>query len=114
MFSRLSTCCSSVTLRRLLLNLSGMLASLFYGMPGNPASTESSYPKRRSQTSGRDLLNDDLLLLRVHPTLRRLCSYGDHSFSGRQGLGEIMEDAIRADHRNLTAIHHHPRAGLRL
>src|ERR1700686_1773197 len=60
------------------------------------------------------LLNNDLLLLRVHPALRRLGRYRDYGLSGRQRRREVMEPAVRVYHRNFTAIYHDPRPGLGL
>src|ERR1700758_66798 len=46
------------------------------------------------------LLNHYLLLLRIHSALRRLRCYGNHSLSGWQWRGEIVELPVRRHHRD--------------
>src|SRR5579859_2110602 len=64
---------SSRNLRMISCGLLGFF--LFYGMPVNPALL---------QVSKLPLLDNDLLLLRIHSALRRLCRHRDHCFSRRQ------------------------------
>src|SRR5580700_7951863 len=59
------------------------------------------------------LLNNDLLLLRIHSTLRRLRCHCNHSFASRQRWREVMERAVIRHHWNFPSIHHHPRTHLR-
>src|SRR5258708_4757430 len=95
-FPRLSTCCSTGKSPRVsLVFCQGFWLSLFYEMPGNPAYTETLYLKlalipRRLPP----LLNNDLLLLRVHTALRSLSRNRNHGFPGRQRRREVMETAI--------------------
>src|ERR1700722_13503209 len=53
------------------------------------------------------LLNDDLLLLRINPTLRRLRSYRNYSFTECQGRRKVMERSILRNHGDFPSIHHH-------
>src|ERR1700681_2285768 len=72
--------------------------SSFYGMPGTAAPTESSCPTGLLQGAPRgSLLDNDLLLLRIHPALRRLRGHRNYSFSGRQRRREVMETAVWVD-----------------
>src|ERR1039457_2876022 len=114
MFSRFSTCCSSRAIPGTSIFSVGCWLSSFYGIPGNPAPTESSLPQRSCPQVclPTTLLDNDLLLLRIDPALRRLGRHRNHGFSGGQRGCEVMETAVRAEHRNLTAIDHDPRSGL--
>src|SRR5277367_2769933 len=60
------------------------------------------------------LLNDNFLLLRVHSTLRGLRCHRNDCFPCRQRRREIVERAIRTQHRHFTAVYHDPRPVLRL
>src|ERR1700728_2736949 len=60
------------------------------------------------------LLDNDLLLLRIHSALRRLCRHRNHGFSGGQRRREVMETAICVYHWHFAAIYHDPSPVLRL
>src|SRR5690348_9878087 len=61
------------------------------------------------KTEPEELLNHDLLLLGIHPTLRVLRGYSDQAFAGGQRRREIVEGAIGSYDRHLVPVHHDAR-----
>src|ERR1700678_810819 len=78
-----------------------LLLSLVYESLRNPAGTEgSSYSCPEPCFLISSLLNNDLLLLRVHSTVGRLCGHRNHRFPRRQRRREVMERPVGRHHRN--------------
>src|SRR5882724_6520803 len=73
-----------------------------------------TYRKGTPEGLPAQLLNHDLLLLRIYTALRILRCDGDHALAGRQGRGKVVKTAICGHNRDFPSIHHDPRSGLGL